>query len=121
MLFRIIAKEGAVTITIGNRLRGDKGFYVGRGSVFGNQNRMQAGLTREEAIERFGSDLLEDCMEHGPMYEALVALRTRVKAGEDIQLVCYCHPLPCHAEVIKHYLECLCRNPPVEALPFDQQ
>jgi len=65
--------------------------YVGRPSKWGNPARIQHGVSREDALNLYraylqtphGQDLLKQIHE----------LR-----GKD--LVCWCAPLPCHADIL---------------------
>ena len=34
------------------------------------------------------------------MLKALNEIRTKVQAGEDVVLLCWCAPLPCHGEIV---------------------
>jgi hypothetical protein len=63
--------------------------------------------TREEAVEAYRKYFKAA---YGmPGYEALTKsfneIYEKYKRGEDIYLACYCHPLPCHADVIKEELQ----------------
>jgi hypothetical protein len=79
--------------------------YVGRPTIFGNpfSHLDTAGSdlirvqTREQAVERYREYF--EVRITDPVFEmALEGLR-----GKD--LVCWCAPLPCHAEVLVDYLE----------------
>jgi len=59
--------------------------YVGRGSPWGNPFKMGEAGSREEVIKRFECEIL-------PTLD-LAPLR-----GKD--LVCYCHPKACHADIL---------------------
>jgi hypothetical protein len=63
--------------------------YVGRPSKWGNPYVVGADGTREEVIERYRAYLLEN----PELRAALSELRGR-------NLVCWCAPLPCHADVL---------------------
>jgi len=39
------------------------------------------------------------------VYKELIRIAMKVKAGENIQLVCWCKPLDCHGDVIKRCVE----------------
>jgi hypothetical protein len=79
--------------------------YVGRPTIFGNPfthlsthaSELIRVPTRERAVERYREWFHIRMAD--PVFEAAVeSLR-----GKD--LVCWCAPLPCHAEVIVEYLE----------------
>lgn len=63
----------------------DNAVYVGRGSPWGNPFRIGEHGTRAEVIERFRC-------------EVLPSLDVSALRGKD--LVCYCAPLPCHADLL---------------------
>lgn len=61
--------------------------------------------TREEAIERYSGyfDIQYNC---NPEFKAVVdEIFEKYKNGEDIYLECYCHPLPCHGDIIAKKLQ----------------
>jgi hypothetical protein len=64
--------------------------YVGRPSKWGNPYQIGISGTRAEVIQMYKEDL-EDALNANPHY--LEELR-----GKD--LVCWCAPLPCHADVL---------------------
>jgi uncharacterized protein DUF4326 len=59
--------------------------YVGRGSPWGNPFRLYYDGDREEVIRKF------EC-------EVLSTLDLSPLRGKD--LICYCAPLPCHADIL---------------------
>lgn len=61
--------------------------------------------TREEAIQRYDSYF--DMMYNGNAnFRSIVnELREKHKNGETIYLECYCHPLPCHGDIIAKKIE----------------
>src|SRR5688572_7737470 len=59
--------------------------YVGRGSPWGNPFRIGFDQTREQVIERFRCEVLPN-------------LDVTPLRGED--LVCYCAPCACHADLL---------------------
>jgi hypothetical protein len=68
--------------------------YIGRGSKWGNPFPIEGRITREKAIA---------------MYEVYIRRNPRLLA--DLPellgkvLGCYCHPLPCHGEVLLRLLK----------------
>ena len=60
--------------------------FVGRPSKWGNPFRIGIDGTREECVERYRLHLLSS------------GLDTTELRGKD--LVCWCAPLPCHADVL---------------------
>lgn len=59
--------------------------YVGRGSPWGNPFRISFAQTREQVIDRFRC-------------EVLPTLNVEALRGKD--LVCFCAPKPCHADLL---------------------
>jgi len=78
--------------------------YVGRPTPFGNPFVIGEGravgrpITRVEAVERFREYFRKRVSEEAGFRKAVEALRGR-------DLVCWCAPERCHAEVIVEYLE----------------
>lgn len=67
---------------------------LGNRHVLRDKSDLQA---RHAVISANQADLEKDCAHKGPMFQALVDIATRVKAGEKICLACWCDPSPCHA------------------------
>lgn len=65
--------------------------YIGRGSKWGNR-WLAPPLTRREAVERYEKDIVPDRLKE------LEELRGKI-------LVCFCHPLPCHGDILIKWLE----------------
>ena len=88
--------------------------YIGRPSILSNpytHDGKKSSLaklsfkTREEAINAY--KLYFDAMyEQDTQFKQVVDLiYDKYKNGEDINLQCFCSPLPCHGEYIKEKLE----------------
>jgi hypothetical protein len=69
--------------------------YVGRPSKFGNPYEIGRDGSREEVIQKYEAWLLS--ADNGLRIEDLRQLK-----GKD--LVCWCAPLACHAEVLLKYI-----------------
>jgi hypothetical protein len=84
-------------------LYGDNVFRVDRKTPLGNQWRVPP-YTRTDAINYFREYLTEvlkqDTRERIYFERILVVARK-----QDITLMCHCWPLPCHADIIKEFLE----------------
>ena len=93
------------TITVGNKRRNDQGIYVGRPSALGNPFKMSHEGHRAQVIRDYAAWLAEQLK--NPQSAASIELRRLAKLAQqrDICLVCWCHPLPCHADVIKRAIE----------------
>lgn len=87
------------------------GVYVGRPSPLGNPwtvNEKDPKFAREKVIEYYREWLREkmkdpDCREYKMIME-IVAL---AKKQEVLNLICWCEPLGCHADVIKECVEAI--------------
>lgn len=79
-----------------------KTVYIGRGSPFGNpylmKNNNQAERLR--VIEKFKKLFYS---EKGFIMRGKA--RELAQKHENICLLCYCYPLPCHGDIIKEYME----------------
>lgn len=80
--------------------KGD-GEYVGRPGVLGNPFRLKSCDSRETVIARYkqwlGQQMERGC---GGVFDTIQSLAARARVG-DLVLICWCAPLPCHADVIK--------------------
>ena len=89
------------------RSDGEVRVYVGRhtcgykASPLGNPIKLGAGATKGETLEAY-RDWLRGAVKGGssPQAKELVRLASLVAAGEDVVLLCWCHPAPCHGDVI---------------------
>jgi hypothetical protein len=70
------------------------------GSVLGNPFVIGKHGDRASVIAQYRVWLWAKMQEHGAEYDELVAIANRVKAGEQLTLLCWCAPQPCHAEII---------------------
>lgn len=93
-------------ITIGRAKRGLGGLqpgqaYVGRPSALGDPFVVGRNGSREEVIAKYRRWLWARLQEpDSPQERELPLLLARAAAGE-LELLCWCHPLPCHAEVVR--------------------
>lgn len=72
--------------------------YIGRPSKYGNPFHInnETGATRERVIEQYRAWF---------MHPAQVALRNdALRELNGKRLACFCHPLPCHGDVIADYV-----------------
>jgi len=84
--------------------------YCGRGSVLGNPYTHKQGTkaqfiteSRDEAIEEYRG-YFKTQMESNA--EFLIEMRRiyRLARKQEVNLVCYCAPLPCHCNVIRGFI-----------------
>lgn len=86
--------------------------YVGRGcgawaaSALGNPFRVGQHGARQQVIQRYRA-WLWDVVQAGlagqssPAWAELQVLVVQVQFGGSLALGCWCHPLPCHAAVVR--------------------
>lgn len=55
---------------------------------------------RNRVIALYERDFLSDLARGGPMHDAIQALASRVRQGENIALRCWCAPRRCHADLL---------------------
>lgn len=109
-----MASDASLRVFVGHVKRHD-GDYVGRPTALGNpwsHKRETSALMRvdtvSEAIKKHADWLLSLRGEVTPQTAAIVALAERVRAGEEITLLCWCsrerrlaiEPARCHADSI---------------------
>lgn len=77
--------------------QGNNGVEINRMTMFGNPFRIHGSCTREISIEKFRK-YFEERIESSPKFKVAVLKLT----GKT--LLCWCHPLPCHGNVIADWL-----------------
>ena len=93
-------------ITIGKAKRGIGSLlpgqaYMGRPGVLGNPFVVGRDGSRQEVIGKYRRWLWRRLQEpRSPQERELRRLLAQARAGE-LELLCWCHPLPCHAEVVR--------------------
>src|SRR4051812_4691155 len=92
-------------ITIGNKRQGVRGVYVGRPSPLDNPFSMHSETDRATVIRAYEHWLREQLRdEQSATNRAIRTLAERAR-HHDLCLICWCAPLPCHADAIKHIIE----------------
>ncbi len=81
-------------------LPGETALRIDRTSTLGNRHVMKSEAERGPVIAAFGADLEADAAVAGPLSKAVDGIVARVLAGESVVLECWCHPKPCHGDVI---------------------
>lgn len=88
------------------------GLYIGRPSLLGNPySHLDKSIaeyrceTREESIEKYLEWMRKQYVSNRKIKQFLVDLAKKHKLGEEIVLVCWCKPLPCHGDVLKTIIE----------------
>jgi hypothetical protein len=80
--------------------------YIGRAwagrpaSPLGNPFKLKGEETRGAAIQSYRKWLWKKWQEGGAEKEELLRIARQVKAGEAVTLGCWCHPHPCHGDVV---------------------
>ena len=101
--------NSALKITIGRARRGLGSLlpgqvYVGRPSPLGNPYALGRDGSREQVIARYRRWLWAQLQAPGSAQEReLRRLLAQARSGE-LELLCWCAPLPCHAEVVRSAL-----------------
>lgn len=93
-----------VNDTLGDK---DVRVFIGRPSVLGNPFRIGRDGSREEVIFKYRRWLWSEIKKQGRVYKELVGLLEFEQQVEEIQLACFCHPLPCHGDVLMKALNWL--------------
>ncbi len=122
-----------MTITVGNLRRITEGIRCDRRSVLGNPFEMRSETDRMavikafrlylNAVDRKSCDPVDaakliacsECLSLSdkwqrpsrPKITAELDRIARLAADADITLLCWCHPLPCHCDVLRSYFEWL--------------
>lgn len=111
-----LACFAAMNITVLSRrnlsdpLPGTARVYVGRPSALGNPFPMRTEADRQQVVRKYRDWLRIQWRTRGPARAELERLLEIAKAGP-LELVCWCAPRPCHADVIKAALEALAQRP----------
>ena len=81
------------------------GIYIGRGSILGNPFRIVPGnVSREEAIEKYKVFFSFEMTANRVFYDFVRSLITKARI-DDLTLICWCAPKPCHGDFIKSFIE----------------
>lgn len=84
-------------------LPGTTRVYVGRPSALGNPFAMRSEADRERVVANYRTWLRNHYQAGGPERQELEHLLQLALAGP-LELVCYCAPRNCHADVIREAL-----------------
>ena len=78
---------------------------IDRSSVLGNPFRLTKDLTRKEVIQKYKEWLYEQFFikKNDKIKEELLRI-ARIATHNNINLFCWCSPLPCHGEVIRDFI-----------------
>ncbi len=82
------------------------GVYVGRPSLLGNPYVIGKDGDRDEVIRKYRVWLWRRIEERGDVYHYLCQLKETAEQ-DDLVLLCWCAPMPCHADQVKRAIEYL--------------
>ena len=77
------------------------GVYVGRPSALGNPFLVGRDGTREDVIARYRRWLRAQWRRGGAVRQELERLAAKYRRDGQLTLLCWCAPLPCHADVMR--------------------
>ena len=92
-----------MTIYINNAKTDSFGIYVGRGrgSILGNPFSIGKDGSREEVIRLYRIWLWDEFNKKADVFYEIQRLTSIYEETGHLSLLCWCAPLPCHAEVIR--------------------
>lgn len=92
-------------ITIKNRRRGETGEYVGRPTVLGNPFMLHSEGEREAVLERYRVYAAKQMGDSSSAFsKEMQRLHSKWVNEGHLELVCWCAPKLCHADVIRSIL-----------------
>lgn len=91
------------------------GIYIGRPGVLGNPYQIGKDGNRATVINKYRFYLEREVVrgEESPVYRELMRLAYRYARGEHLRLACWCHPLPCHGDVVAESIVKLSKELPM--------
>ena len=98
-------RKGAQGVYIGNAFR--KYGYDLDASPLGNPYRLKNSkdaVERQQVIANYRHWLLKQLESDNPQSKEIERLKALYDEGQDLTLLCWCSPLPCHGDVIKEIL-----------------
>lgn len=84
-------------------VKGETVIHIDRGNPLGNRHYLKDvndDVERDKVIELFRQDYKKDWLRSGPMSKATIEIAQKVKEGQDVILMCWCHPKNCHGNEI---------------------
>lgn len=98
MNISVLAKQ-----SLSDALPGVHREYVGRPSALGNPFPMREESNREMVVEKYAAWLRQQYRANGKVRAELERLLS-IAQQQPLELVCFCAPRKCHADVIKKAL-----------------
>lgn len=96
---RTFRPDGTTAVYVGRRMPGIPG------SPLGNPFRVGPDYPGMAAIEAYATWLDERLADPESPQSRMFASLLRIARRGDLTLICWCHPEPCHSDVIKARLE----------------
>ena len=93
----------AIYVVNKKSFRGE-GVYVGRPSVLGNPFAIGKDGDRDEVIRKYRVWLWREVKARGKVFAELVRIKKLTENG-NVNLICHCHPLKCHSDVVRACIE----------------
>ncbi len=108
-----------MTIRVVNKRTGGTGEYVGRPSPLGNPYKIGPDGDRDAVVEKYKKWLIKHLFnateEHRAVHAEINRLHNLHAAKGDLNLVCWCAPKRCHADMIKGVLDLMMEETLLEA------
>ena len=82
---------------------GEVAIDICRPTVLGNSHYLHDPnnlVERKAVIDAYRADLDNDFKFKGSMHKAVMGIVAKLEEGNDVALLCWCHPKPCHGDVI---------------------
>jgi len=98
---KIAMKQILFPITVVNNPNKYFGEYVGRPSILGNPYTRG---TREEVIDAYNDYIRQQIAEKNTDIVEELERLYKIAKIEPLRLICWCAPLPCHANIIKNII-----------------
>lgn len=71
-----------------------------RPNILGNPFYMKDESERESVITKFHTYLQEEYRKRREVFNELMRLVDIIKSGQNLYLICFCAPKPCHGDII---------------------
>lgn len=93
---------------------GYKSLYIGRGQTrdnrmenayLGNPFKLNPNETRGSTLQKFKQWAWKEYNTNKTYKDKLDTIAERIINGENIELVCFCKPNPCHGDILKDFIE----------------
>lgn len=93
-------------VYIGRAMRGNA--LYGDHSPVANLFKMSSTASRADVVRQYKSWLWEKMQDtESDQYRELLKIMEMALSAKGISVVCWCHPLPCHGDVVKSAIEWL--------------